>query len=729
MRMLKWIGLSLAGLLLLVLAVLVLIRFIIDPNDYKDQISALVKDASGYQLVLGGDLSWSFYPILGFESSNVSLAAVDDGSPFLSVANLALGIQVLPLFSGQLNVDQLQIQGVDARFMVDNNGNSNWQVASESAESAESPSATPPSDSSDSKELPQLSIPLVRVLDANIRYQDQSADTDLSVKVDKLELTNVQLQEPVSFLLEAGLAQADGVDLELQLKGEMLPDVENQVFQASPFQLQVTARNIMPVPLTLELQAELSIDLVKDQASLTIQQLQALDASMKGQVLVHNLTAEPDYRGTLSSLPIKLPALFKALALDMPETSSADALQSAAFELAFAGDTRQVQLSDLIVTLDQSTLTGRVGVADFSRQALTFDLSLDAITLDHYLPEPDDAAAATKPSTSPSAEPEALIPVEVIRDLNLQGQLHAGQIVLQQETISNLLLSVEARDGVLKFDKLSANLLEGTLDGQFSVDARNDQPILTSDIEVTGIELAPISARFMQDSLLSGKASLVMDSTAQGNTVDELLQSALGQMNLKLDDGVLHGLNLNAIVVDALRDQLATVESLYPSYQEKLPRQLRKDTEISKLIANAKLENGHLIMPQFEFFTGDSGIDASGKIDLINHGFDYQFGVVLSAVERNKYLKGTRWPVHCEGQLAGAPADWCRPDTSAMGSILRKAATKAIKDKGAAELGDKVGLEAEDREQLKDEVQDKLEAEEERAKRKIQQKLDKWLKR
>ncbi|MGB1061623.1 MAG: hypothetical protein ACPGZU_15900, partial [Ketobacter sp.] len=102
---------------------------------------------------------------------------------------------------------------------------------------------------------------------------------------------------------------------------------------------------------------------------------------------------------------------------------------------------------------------------------------------------------------------------------------------------------------------------------------------------------------------------------------------------------------------------------------------------------------------------------------------------VLSSIERNKYLKGTRWPVRCNGQLSGAPADWCRPDIKAMGSILSQAASKAIKDKGAAELGDKVGLEAEDREQLKDEVQEKLEAEEERAKRKLQDKLDKWLKR
>ncbi|MEN8669394.1 MAG: AsmA family protein, partial [Ketobacter sp.] len=350
---------------------------------------------------------------------------------------------------------------------------------------------------------------------------------------------------------------------------------------------------------------------------------------------------------------------------------------------------------------------------------------------DHYLPASDEGAAATDKPAAGGAAPasESLLPVELLRGLNMAGHLRANQVILQQETLNNLVLRVEAQQGVLQVTQLSTELLQGNLNGRFVLDARGARPSLTSDVDINEIELTGISSRFMADSLLSGKASLTLDAKADGNTVDELLQSALGQLHLNLDQGVLHGVNLNAVVVDALRDKLSTVEYLYPDYQEKLPRQLRKDTEISKLIADAKVENGQLIMPKFEFFTGESGIDASGRIDLLEQGFDYQFGIVLSSIERNKYLKGTRWPVRCNGQLSGAPADWCRPDIKAMGSILSQAASKAIKDKGAAELGDKVGLEAEDREQLKDEVQEKLEAEEERAKRKLQDKLDKWLKR
>ncbi len=741
MRILKWIGLGLAAILLVVVAALVLIRFIIDPNDFKYQISVLVKDTTGYRLSLQGDLSWSFYPILGFESNQAALAASADLEPFLTVANMALGIRVLPLFSGELQVDQLQIEGVDARFSVDQAGQSNWQVIDgDSAAAAVNPQAPAPSPSpsqATSEEaagpLPQVSIPLVRVLDAQVHYRDASGDnaTDISINVSKLELTNVQAQEPVTVLLEAGLAQSGGATVSLSLQGELLPDLEKQHFLLAPLQINATLDNVLPAPISLDIAAELDIDLPQDQARFTLQQLQTSGVSVQGELVAQGITSQPSYQGRLSSRPIKLPVLFQALALEMPTTASADVFKTADFALTFSGDSTQAKLSDLLVHLDSSTLSGRVGVTDFTTQALTFDLLLDRINVDHYLPASDEGAAATDKPAAGGAAPasESLLPVELLRGLNMAGHLRANQVILQQETLNNLVLRVEAQQGVLQVTQLSTELLQGNLNGRFVLDARGARPSLTSDVDINEIELTGISSRFMADSLLSGKASLTLDAKADGNTVDELLQSALGQLHLNLDQGVLHGVNLNAVVVDALRDKLSTVEYLYPDYQEKLPRQLRKDTEISKLIADAKVENGQLIMPKFEFFTGESGIDASGRIDLLEQGFDYQFGIVLSSIERNKYLKGTRWPVRCNGQLSGAPADWCRPDIKAMGSILSQAASKAIKDKGAAELGDKVGLEAEDREQLKDEVQEKLEAEEERAKRKLQDKLDKWLKR
>ncbi|MBA53606.1 MAG: hypothetical protein CMK89_04060 [Pseudomonadales bacterium] len=734
MRVLKWIGLALGGLLLLILLAVLVIRFLIDPNDFKGQISALVKDASGYELGLEGDLGWSFYPVLGFESSNVTLAA-QLNKPFLTIQNLAIGIQVMPLFSGQLNVDQLQVDGVDVQLLVDAGGSNNWTVESASTVTAKAKQQEQTASSSagaatePAAELPEISIPLVRILNANVRYQDQQAKSDTSVAIKRLELRHVQLQEPIDVLLELALAQADGPTVDLVLNGALSADLEQQVFKVTPLQLQATIQDTLPNPITVNLESQVLVDLGADRAELTITQLQMADVVVNGAINVAALTTEPRFEGKLNSKPINLPRLVSALALELPEPSNKDVMKTASFQLAFNGNTQQLNVPSFRLQLDQSNLSGTLGVNDFSSQAISFDLALDQINVDDYLPEPaeENTLASSAPAGTQTDNESTLIPVEALRPLNLNGRFKASKVTLEQTLIENIVLVVTARNGVLTVKELKADLLEGSVDGELSLDARTDQPTMKSDIKVNGIELTQISSRFMTDSLLSGKASFAMDANAKGNTVDELLRSALGQMNLKLDDGVLHGINLNAIVVDALKSQLSTVEYLYPNYQEKLPRQLREDTEISKLLADAKVENGHLIMPNFEFFTGDSGIDASGKIDLLNQGFDYDFGVVLSALERNKYLKGTRWPIHCEGALASSPADWCGPDTKAMGVILKKAAGNALKDKSAAELGEKIGLEAEDQAELKDEVKQKLEAEEDRAKKKLQEKLNKWL--
>jgi len=737
MRVLKWLAGLFGLLLVLVVIAVAVIRFLIDPNDYKDQISQLVQENTGYHLRLGGDLSWSFYPILGFASNDVALATAQQGDAFLQVGKLSIGLQLMPLFSAQVMVDQLQIEGVKANFIVDKQGRPNWEVvAAETAQSAPSgvsstsAPVTAASDAGfDASTLPEFSIPLIRILDASLRYQDLQAKTDASVNIHKLELTDVQLRDPVAFLLEASLAQVGGPALDLTLTGKVKPDLQAQRYELSKLELATTVKNVLPAPLAVKVLADVMVDLAADQAAVDLQQLAAAGAVLSGKVEVDKLTADPTFKGKLASQPLAIKTVMGALGQTLPATAN-PAVLNASINLGFNGSTSQLRVPSLNLKLDDSTLSGSLAVTDFTTQALTFDLKLDHINLDDYLPPASAETAAAGSSGAASAPADAtLIPVEPLRSLNLKGKLQVGKIIVQQEAIDNLQLAISAHNGLVQVTDLQAALLSGTVAGSLALDARGKEPQLDTDLKVQGVELTSVSQRFMSDALLSGKASFDMDAKASGNTVDTLLRSALGNMDMKLDDGVLHGVNLNALVVDALRGQLKTVESLYPSYQEQLPRQLKEDTDISRLLAKAKIENGQLIMPDFEFFTGESGIDASGKVDLVNLGFDYNFGVALSAVERNKYLQGSRWPVRCKGSFSGSPADWCRPDLGAMGSILKKAAGTALKDKTASEIGDKVGVKAEDREQLKQEAKQKADEEEERAKRKLQEKLNKWLER
>jgi len=63
--LLKLLGAAIA----LVLIAILVILFVVDPNDYKEQIAGLVENVTGRTLTIEGDIKLTFYPWLGRETS------------------------------------------------------------------------------------------------------------------------------------------------------------------------------------------------------------------------------------------------------------------------------------------------------------------------------------------------------------------------------------------------------------------------------------------------------------------------------------------------------------------------------------------------------------------------------------------------------------------------------------------------------------------------------------
>lgn len=103
---------------------------------------------------------------------------------------------------------------------------------------------------------------------------------------------------------------------------------------------------------------------------------------------------------------------------------------------------------------------------------------------------------------------------------------------------------------------------------------------------------------------------------------------------------------------------------------------------------------------------------------MLQQAFDYRFGVVLASLADNKYFKGTQWPVRCQGKLSTAVSTWCRPDSQAIGDIVQKAATIAMRAKATEKLGEKLGIQNADEAAVKQEAKQK-------AKEKVNEELGK----
>jgi len=74
-RFLKITGLLLGITVLLIAGVLTYVLVVVDPNDYKPQITELVKERTGRDLSIAGDIRLTYFPWLGFELGAVELPA------------------------------------------------------------------------------------------------------------------------------------------------------------------------------------------------------------------------------------------------------------------------------------------------------------------------------------------------------------------------------------------------------------------------------------------------------------------------------------------------------------------------------------------------------------------------------------------------------------------------------------------------------------------------------
>ena len=74
MKILKYVLIGLAALVVLAIAGAVVFVSTFDPNKYKGQIEQAVKERTGRTLKLAGDLKVALFPSLGADVSKVSLS-------------------------------------------------------------------------------------------------------------------------------------------------------------------------------------------------------------------------------------------------------------------------------------------------------------------------------------------------------------------------------------------------------------------------------------------------------------------------------------------------------------------------------------------------------------------------------------------------------------------------------------------------------------------------------
>ena len=98
-------------LLVVLVAGLSALVLLVNPNDFRAYMVRQVEARSGYQLKLDGPLRWHVWPQLSILSGRMSLTAPGASQPLVSADNMRLDVALVPLFSHQLQVNQVMLKG------------------------------------------------------------------------------------------------------------------------------------------------------------------------------------------------------------------------------------------------------------------------------------------------------------------------------------------------------------------------------------------------------------------------------------------------------------------------------------------------------------------------------------------------------------------------------------------------------------------------------------------
>ena len=708
------LGIVILGVVLLAIAV----PLLIDPNDYKDELVQAVKEHTGRELKVEGDIDLSIFPWLGVEMEQVSFANAPGfgQEPFAQVASAGVKIKVLPLLSREVVVDTIHMDGLRLNLVTNRTGKTNWDDLMASDTSASQ-------GGSSGAGIAALTVGGIDIRDGEISWRDDKERRRYALH--KLRLTSGKIVpgEPVdlraSFDLETGEPPKQ-IPIELNTRASL--DLESQALDISKLALsvdtmeltaQVTGSKIIDAPvlrgsvdigsfdarpllkkLAIEvapgsedlladvaLKTDFSVDLGRQTLQLGGLSLKAGALAMTGDIKVTELDKTPQASGRVKIPPLDPRALMKSFGVTY-ETTDKSALSNLGLSSEFSASANHLALKKLDAKLDESVLRGSLAIRNFSKPSYTFDLTIDQIDLDRYLAPAEDAAG--------EQDALAALPFDILRGLNLKGQLRVDKLKAFGLRSSNVSMKLSAKGGLVTVGPSQAKLYGGSYRGQTKIDARQKTPKFTINEKLTGIDLEP----FLKDAQIyenfSGTGDLSMNVTARGANTNAVVKTLTGRGAVSARNGKIKGVNLQQSVNDAKvkYDKLrgkpvdvtpkATDESLFSSFNATFN------------ITNGVARNDDLRLQ-------GANIRATGKgtANLTNEKIDYRLYVTLA---EDASREGSTVPIDIGGTLT-------QPQYKVAWNEVLKTQAKKKLDKKKAKA--KEELEAK-KKKKKDELKEKL---------------------
>jgi AsmA protein len=294
------------------------------------------------------------------------------------------------------------------------------------------------------------------------------------------------------------------------------------------------------------------------------------------------------------------------------KTSDPKALNRIALKTHVKADAAKVSLTKGTIKLDQSNMKFSVSASDFSRPNLKFDLDLDQIDLDRYMPPPIDQsptekAAGKAKSTSPKTDYTPL------RRMILNGTTKIGQLTVNKAKIQEVLLQIKASDGIIKLDPMNLKMYQGNATGKVVLNVVKDTPKSDLKLRINDIQVNPLLMDVLEKDFLEGRTNADIKLAMVGDAPEQIKKSLNGKGDLRFNDGAIVGIDLASMA-----------RNIKSAFGASKPGGERPRTDFTELSIPFTIKNGVTNTPQSSLKSPFIRINAAGTADLVQETLDFR---------------------------------------------------------------------------------------------------------
>lgn len=513
---------SILVIFVIIVIAVVAIPFLVSTDWIRDQVVATVNEKTGRTLDIAGRTSLSVFPDLSLTVGQVAFSNPPgrDGD-VVRMEELDVGLKLLPLVSGSVEVDRLILTRPVFSLEIDQAGKPNWKFSEGDAAAggqvdSDKQGARPDSEGGASMLSGIESVQLgdVRIVDGVVSYRDARSGT-----FEELSAINATLELP-------SLAQPMKLSGDMSWQGETLS-----------FSTELTE----PQALTTGTPTTVAVEIDAPQ----------LKATLNGSLALKDGFA---LEGSIESSSPSVKSLARWLGTSLPDVAG---LGPFSITAGLKADETGVALDNANLSLDDISAEGGllVGLSG-PRPIIRANLAASRIDLRNYIGRGKSSKSATsnnsgggssKKSAGPSgggAWSNDVIDVSALRAFDADLRISATGLRIGNIEVGQSALAVTLKDALLSVDLSELQLYEGRAAGKLTVNGASETLAIAAAFNIDNVAAHPLLAALAGFDWIEGRARITGSLASRGASQRALVGALNGEAKVVFADGAVRGVNI-----------------------------------------------------------------------------------------------------------------------------------------------------------------------------------------